>query len=82
MAARTSILKLGQAVKDSKQCWILSICIPFGSYHSVTASILNFCLFFNFPSDGKEVKRSPCLHSNFKDSWKFGHNHGINIGLV
>lgn len=46
MAARTSILKLGEAVKDGD----------------------------------KEVKHSPCIHSNFKDSWKFGTKHAINIG--
>ncbi|KAL9957689.1 hypothetical protein ACROYT_G034615 [Oculina patagonica] len=47
MAARTSILELGQVVKET---------------------------------NGKEVKHSPCIHSNFKDSWKFGINHSIDIG--
>lgn len=40
------------------------------------------CCLFNSPADGKEVKHSPCIHSNFKDSWKFGTKHGINIGSV
>ncbi|XP_029190363.2 ectonucleoside triphosphate diphosphohydrolase 5-like isoform X2 [Acropora millepora] len=46
MAARTSILKLGQTEKQS---------------------------------NGKEVKRSPCLHYSFSDHWKFG-DQNFDIG--
>ncbi|XP_067017733.1 ectonucleoside triphosphate diphosphohydrolase 5-like [Acropora muricata] len=46
MAARTSILKLGQTEKQS---------------------------------NGKEVKRSPCLHYSFSDRWKFG-DQNFDIG--
>lgn len=37
MAARTSILKLGEAVKDGKGSWFIIVCIQFG----VHCSILN-----------------------------------------
>lgn len=46
MAARTSILKLGETEKQS---------------------------------NGKEVKRSPCLHYSFSDHWKFG-DQNFDIG--
>lgn len=37
MAARTSILKLGEAIKDGKGSWFIIVCIQFG----VHCSILN-----------------------------------------
>lgn len=46
MAARTSILELGHALKE----------------------------------DGKDVKHSPCIHNNFRGTWKFGIHHSIDIG--
>ena len=83
MAARTSILELGEAVKDSEcRCWLIIKFQMFSSsqWHCIHSELSSF--FFSSLASGKEVKHSPCIHSNFKDSWKFGITHNIDIGLV
>ena len=59
-----------------------NLLVVFQSFYHCGLIWTSFGLLFLVSVDGKDVKHSPCIHNNFRGTWKFGIHHSIDIGSV